>query len=161
MSLTHEVADGLWTLAVLPPLRLQRGLQADTFLLQAQLAALQQTAFVLQLAHVGLQLLQLFTALRLGFAEPRSRLGLGPQQRVGFFQLMEMTTVVITKAFASTLHLDGFYFDWVQQTDSNTWHCAVDESCKTTWSLTNYLKKKKTDCTAYTSYYTQLHTTHF
>lgn len=84
---THQVADGLGALAVLPPLCLQRHLQADALLLQAELAALQQAALVLQLAHVGLQLLQLLAALRLGFAEPRGGLSLSPQQRVGFFQL--------------------------------------------------------------------------
>lgn len=77
---THQVADGLGALAVLPPFSLQRRLQADTFLLQAQLAALQQAAFVLQLAHIGLQLLQLFARVRLGFAESGRCLGLGPQQ---------------------------------------------------------------------------------
>lgn len=87
MSPTRQVTDGLRALAVLPPLCLQRSLQADAFLLQAQLATLQQAAFVLQLTRVGLQLLQLLAALRLGFTEPRRRLGLGPQQRVGFFQL--------------------------------------------------------------------------
>lgn len=89
LSPTHQVADGLGALAVLPSLRLQRRLQADAFLLQAQLAALQQAAFVLQLTHVGFQLLQLLAALCLGFTEPRRRLGLGSQQCVGFFQLME------------------------------------------------------------------------
>lgn len=90
MTPTHQVADGLRALAVLPPLHLQCGLQADAFLFQTQLAALQQAAFVLQLAHVGLELLQLLAALRLGFTEPGRRLGLGPQQRVGFFQLSEL-----------------------------------------------------------------------
>lgn len=89
-SPTHQVTDGLGALAVLPPLRLQSRLQADAFLLQTELAALQQAAFVLQLAHVGLQLLQLLAALRLGLTEPRRCLGLGPQQCVGFFQLMGM-----------------------------------------------------------------------
>lgn len=86
-SPTHQVADGLRALAVLAPLRLQRRLQADALLLQAQLAALQHAALVLQLAAVGLQLLQLLAALRLGFAEPRRRLRLGPEQRVGLLQL--------------------------------------------------------------------------
>lgn len=91
VSPTHKVTDGLWALALLPPLCLQCSLQADAFLLQTQLAALQQAAFVLQLAHVGLQLLHLLAALRLGFTEPRRRLRLGPQQRVGFFQLVGTT----------------------------------------------------------------------
>lgn len=85
---THQVADGLRALAVLIPLRLKRRLQADALLLQAQLAALQHAAFVLQLAAVGLQLLQLLAALRLGFSEPHRRIGLSPQQRVDLFQLM-------------------------------------------------------------------------
>lgn len=89
VSPTHQVTDGLRALAVLPPLRLQCGLQADAFLLQAQLAALQQAAFILQLTHVGLQLLQLLAALRLGFTETCRRFRLSPQQRVGFFQLIE------------------------------------------------------------------------
>lgn len=86
-SPTHQVSDGLRALAMLPPLGLQCSLQADAFLFQAQLATLQQAAFVLQLADVGLQLLQLFAALCLGFSEPGRRLRLGPQQRVRFFQL--------------------------------------------------------------------------
>lgn len=87
VSRTHQVADGFRALAVLPPLGLQRRLQADALLLQAQLAALQQAALVLQLAHVSLQLLQLLAALRLSFAEPRRRFRLGSQQRVGLLQL--------------------------------------------------------------------------
>lgn len=105
VSPTHQVADGLGALAVLPPLRLQCGLQADAFLLQAQLAALQQAAFVLQLTHVGLQLLQLLAALRLGFTEPRRGLRLGSQQCVGFFQLMEMNNkrnVLFVNSYSSS-----------------------------------------------------------
>lgn len=72
---------------MLAPLSLQCRLQADALLLQAQLAALQHAALVLQLAAIGLQLLQLLAALRLGFAEPRRRLRLGPEQCVGLFEL--------------------------------------------------------------------------
>lgn len=76
---------------MLPPLGLQRRLQADALLLQAQLAALQQAALVLQLADAGLQLLQLLAALRLRLAQPRRRLRLGAQQRVGLLQLRGAT----------------------------------------------------------------------
>lgn len=98
---------------MLPPLRLQCSLQADTFLFQAQLATLQQAAFVLQLPDVGLQLLQLLAALCLGFAEPRRCLGLSPQQSVCFLQLettktsqtKKIITMPSTELLDEVLHL--------------------------------------------------------
>lgn len=95
---------------MLTPLRLKRRLQADALLLQAQLAALQHAALVLQLAGVGLQLLQLLAALRLGFSEPHRRIGLSPQQRVDLFQLMERGESTKQTDGRTTLLLSTFLF---------------------------------------------------
>lgn len=98
LQLTLQVGDRFCLEEAISSLPLQLVLQLPQLLLQLHPVTLQLVALFLHLPQADLQTLNVFLRLRLTFLQPRCRLLLGLERRVGLLELRVRCAVRIREA---------------------------------------------------------------